>query len=162
MFWICKQNNSSLIGQCAGHVTRFLKSYDFITLYNCKTGKYVFKKFTLMLNALKVLKVSGHYLGLHQVSAEHKNIQRTLLILGHLEDQRKNRQKSPDFIWNRLKKQMILFVSVWGLGQTNKKKKFVGFCNQWSTILFIIWYFQKVSLSNRAILSKLEIKAQEN
>ena len=29
MFWIWKRNNSSLIGQCAGHVTRFLKSYDF-------------------------------------------------------------------------------------------------------------------------------------
>ena len=24
MFWICKRNNLSLIGQCAGHVTRFL------------------------------------------------------------------------------------------------------------------------------------------
>ena len=24
MFWICKRNNSSLIDQCAGHVTRFL------------------------------------------------------------------------------------------------------------------------------------------
>ena len=24
MFWICRRNNSSLIGQCAGHVTRFL------------------------------------------------------------------------------------------------------------------------------------------
>ena len=29
MFWICKRNNSSLIGQWAGHVTRFLKSYNF-------------------------------------------------------------------------------------------------------------------------------------
>ena len=29
MFWICKWNNLSLIGQCAGQVTRFLKSYDF-------------------------------------------------------------------------------------------------------------------------------------
>ena len=30
LFWICKRNNSSLIGQCAGHVTRFLKNFAFI------------------------------------------------------------------------------------------------------------------------------------
>jgi hypothetical protein len=57
----------------------------------------MFKKFTLLLDTLQVLKVSGHHLGLHQVSAEHKNIQRTLLILGHLEDQRKNPKKKPKF-----------------------------------------------------------------
>ena len=38
LFWICKRNNSSLIGQCAGHVTRFLKSYDF-TLLNQRWKK---------------------------------------------------------------------------------------------------------------------------
>ena len=30
LFWICKRNNSSLIGQCTGHVTRFLKRFAFI------------------------------------------------------------------------------------------------------------------------------------
>ena len=36
LFWICKRNNSSLIGQCAGHVTRFLKSFAFTTFWLLK------------------------------------------------------------------------------------------------------------------------------
>ena len=42
LFRICKRNNSSLIGQCAGHVTRFLKSFAFtLNDFRCITLSFV-------------------------------------------------------------------------------------------------------------------------
>jgi hypothetical protein len=35
---LCKLQSSSLIGQCAGHVTRFLKSYDFTPFHEKFVG----------------------------------------------------------------------------------------------------------------------------
>ena len=42
LFWICKRNNSLLIGQCPGHVTRFLKSFAYQIFFAKNKPKHDF------------------------------------------------------------------------------------------------------------------------